>query len=238
VADVADGRGAGVSAYLAAPVLGWGRTDDPFATAMRTGRGPLWLRPEDGGDRIPLHVERWCAEPDPADTSLLGRALRRGHPTLDIGCGPGRLVTALQRCGLPALGVDVTPAAVTRTVGLGGSALCRSVFDRLPGEGRWGTGLLADGNVGIGGDPEALLRRAAELLCPGGRLLVEVEPGDVEERLTVRLEDGTGRLGPEFPWARLGAPAAVRVAATAGFTAAGRWRVGDRIFVELVSQGA
>ena len=30
--------------------------------------------------------------------------------------------------------------------------LHRSVFDRLPGTGRWGTVLLLDGNLGIGGD--------------------------------------------------------------------------------------
>ena len=35
----------------------------------------------------------------------------------------------------------------------------RDVFDPLPGEGRWETALLADGNIGIGGDPVALLRR-------------------------------------------------------------------------------
>ncbi|WP_152648673.1 class I SAM-dependent methyltransferase [Streptacidiphilus anmyonensis] len=223
-----------MSAYLSTPVLGWGRTDDPFATAMRTGRGPLWLRTEDGRHRIPLHVERWCAEPDSADSTLVNRALWRGLPTLDIGCGPGRLVTALQRHGLPALGVDVTPAAVTRTIGLGGSALCRSVFDRLPGEGRWATGLLADGNLGIGGDPSALLCRVAQLLAPGGRLLVEVEPAEVDERLTVRLEDGAGRLGPTFPWARLGKSATIRIAETAGFTAAGGWHSDGRDFLELV----
>lgn len=224
-----------MNAYLAAPpVLGWGRSDDPFAAAMRTGRGPLWLRREDGCGRIPLHVERWCAEPDRADSTLLNRALRRGLPALDIGCGPGRLVTALQRRGLPALGVDVTRAAVTRTIGLGGSALCRSVFDRLPGEGRWATGLLADGNLGIGGDPAALLRRVAELLCPGGQLLVEVEWVDVDERLTVRLEDGTGRLGPAFPWARLGASAANDIAAESGFTPSGGWHEDGRRFLTLV----
>ncbi|WP_174501627.1 class I SAM-dependent methyltransferase [Streptacidiphilus melanogenes] len=220
--------------YPSTPVLGWGRTDDPFATAMRTGRGPLWLRTEDGRERIPLHVERWCAEPDRADSTMVDRALRRGLPTLDIGCGPGRLVTALQRRGLPALGVDVTPAAVTRTVGLGGSALCRSVFDRLPGEGRWGTGLLADGNLGIGGDPSALLGRVAGLLAPGGRLLVEVEPVEVDERLTVRLEDGAGRLGPTFPWARLGTAATVRIAEAAGFTPTGGWHTDGRVFLDLL----
>ena len=224
------------SMYGSVPVLGWGRTDDPFATAMRTGRGPLWLRREDGLGRIPLHVERWCAEPDRADRSLLRRALGRGLPTLDIGCGPGRLVTALQSRGLPALGVDVTRAAVARTVGLGGSALCRSVFERLPGEGRWGTALLADGNVGIGGDPAALLRRVAQLLAHDGRLLVEVERERIDERLSVRLEDGRGRLGDPFPWARIGPDDAIRVASTAGLHPTGHWRADGRTFLELAPQ--
>ncbi|MEY9877404.1 SAM-dependent methyltransferase [Streptacidiphilus sp. MAP12-33] len=222
-----------MNAYLAPPVLGWGHTDDPFAHAMRTGRGPLWLRREDGLGRIPLHVERWCAEPDRADRSLLRRAFHRGLPTLDIGCGPGRLVTALQSRGLPALGVDVTRAAVARTVGLGGSALCRSVFDRLPGEGRWGTALLADGNLGIGGDPAALLRRIAELLAWDGRLLVEVEPAEADERFTVRLEDSAGRSGTPFPWARLGAQATTRAAEAVGFDSVSSWRTDGRLFLEL-----
>ena len=207
-------------------------SDDPFAEAMRTGSGPLWLRRDDGR-RHPLEVERWCASPDPADWTLLSRCLRRGQPTLDIGCGPGRLIAALQSCGLPALGVDVTRTAVLRARGMGGSALCRSVFDRLPGEGRWGTALLADGNLGIGGAPVALLRRTAELLSPDGQLLVEVDSGDLDERITVAVEDGAGRSGAAFPWARLGARATVRYAATAGFNLADAWTCRGRHFLAL-----
>ena len=64
--------------------------DDPFAEAMRTGRGPLWLRRSDGG-RVVLDVERWCAPAAGADQGLLERCVRAGRPVLDIGCGPGRL---------------------------------------------------------------------------------------------------------------------------------------------------
>ncbi|MFD0531382.1 hypothetical protein ACFQ1I_40090 [Kitasatospora arboriphila] len=118
------------------------------------------------------------------------------HPALRTGPGrrlrPGRLVAALLGLGVPALGVDITAAAVARTRRIGGLALRRSLFDRLPGEGRWGGVLLADGNLGIGGDPDAVLRRSTELLAPGATLLVEVEPEEVDERTTVRVEGPDG----------------------------------------------
>jgi SAM-dependent methyltransferase len=206
--------------------------DDPFAEAVRTGRGPLWLRREDG-PRLRLDIERWCAPAAGADHSLLLRCAGLGAPVLDLGCGPGRLVAALLALGVPALGVDVTRAAVARTVGLGGPALCRSVFDRLPAEGRWGAALLADGNLGIGGDPDALLRRGAELIAPAGLLLVEVEPEEVDERAVVRVEGPDGRFGPAFPWARLGVTATLRRARAAGLGEAERWTSCGRRFLAL-----
>ncbi len=46
----------------------------------------------------------------------------------------------------------------------GALALHRDVFATVPGTGDGGRGsLLADGNIGIGGDPDALLSRVAEL---------------------------------------------------------------------------
>lgn len=205
---------------------------DPYSDALHRGRGPLWLRRADGG-RHPLDVARWCGPPDAADDTLVRRALRAGGPVLDIGCGPGRLTAAVVRRGRPALGVDITRAAVLRTRRLGAAALHRSVFDRIPGEGRWGAALLADGNLGIGGDPAALLVRCAELLAPGGELLVEVEPGRVDECVTVQVEDGLGRLGPPFRWARLGEAAAVGRARAAGLCADGAWTAGGRRFLVL-----
>ncbi|MFJ9697724.1 methyltransferase domain-containing protein [Kitasatospora sp. NPDC101183] len=206
--------------------------DDPFAEAVRTGRGPLWLRREDGR-RQRLDIERWCAPATGADHGLVRRCALLAAPVLDLGCGPGRLVAALLARGVPALGVDVTGAAVARTVALGGPALRRSVFDRLPAEGRWGAALLADGNLGIGGDPEALLRRCAQLIAPDGRLLVEVEAGDLDERAVVRVEGPDGRLGPAFPWARLGAAPALRRARAAGLVEAERWASHGRRFLAL-----
>ncbi|MFD4247996.1 class I SAM-dependent methyltransferase [Streptomyces sp. NPDC058525] len=202
---------------------------DPYADALRAGQGPLYLRRHDGW-LLPLEVERWCAEPDAADDTVLSRCT--GH-VLDIGCGPGRLVAALAGRGHTSLGVDVTPEAVARTVRAGGSALCRSVFAPLPREGGWGTVLLMDGNIGIGGDPGALLRRATELTAPGGSLLVEVAAADIDERVEVYVEDGTGGRGACFWWARLGTRALCSEAKAAGWTPYDTWQAAGRHFVHL-----
>ncbi len=218
----------------------WGA--DPYANALRTGRGPLFLRRSDGW-LLPLDVERWCSDAGSADLSALHRC---EGPVLDIGCGPGRLVAELASLGHRALGIDVSEAAVARTRRLGGAALLRSVFDPLPGEGRWGTLLLLDGNIGIGGDPAALLDRAADLLGAGGLLIAETAPVDVDERLRVRLDDGRGdgpdgRTAPAsvrnaaepFPWARIGTPAMLRHARAGGWLTADQWGAEERTFVSL-----
>ena len=96
---------------------------------------------------------------------------------LDIGCGPGRFVHAAIMAGHLTLGIDISATAVRIAQEHGLPVLRRSVFQDLPGEGTWGTALLIDGNIGIGGDPAALLRRCAELVRDDdGRVLVETHP--------------------------------------------------------------
>jgi SAM-dependent methyltransferase len=220
-------------APLAVPDRAGEWDEDAFGEAILRGTGPLWLRCERSGRRYPLDVEKWCGPADRADRTLVQRCAQALGPVLDIGCGPGRLLAELLEYGVPALGVDLTWAAVARSRALGAAALRRSVFDRLPGEGRWPVALLADGNLGIGGDPDALLRRCAHLLHAGGLLLVEVEWAPVDHRLSVRVEDRRGRLGPPFRWARLGAPATRRCARAAGFSVAEEWTSSGRRFLAL-----
>ena len=198
-----------------------------YEEALREPTAALSLRTADGR-ALPLKLSRWCGPTDAGDEQLL--RFCRG-PVLDVGCGPGRLTVALTDRGVPALGVDISLAAVARVRQAGGRALHGSVFDPLPGEGRWATVLLADGNIGIGGRPARLLYRCAQLLAPSGQLLVEAEPGNVDEQLTARLEHPDGRLGPVFPWALVGTAALLRAAADAGLNVIGQWRHQDRVFV-------
>ncbi|GAA4668851.1 class I SAM-dependent methyltransferase [Streptomyces chumphonensis] len=202
---------------------------DPYARALESGRGPLFLRRADGW-LLPLEVERWCAGADEADLSVLRRCT---DTVIDLGCGPGRLVAALARLGRTALGVDSAPAAVHRARALGGAAVCRSVFDALPDEGRWGSALLMDGNIGIGGDVAALLDRVGALLGPSGVLLAEAAGCEVDEQVEVRLQDADGVFGPPFRWARLGAAALRRRARAAGWHVLEEWTCGDRRFLSL-----
>jgi SAM-dependent methyltransferase len=201
---------------------------DVFDDALDGGQ--LWVHGRSGRRRLP--VERWRARPAPADESLLARCT---GPTLDVGCGPGRLVAALAGRGVPALGIDIAPAAVRSAQRSGACALRRSVFGRVPGAGRWPFALLADGNVGIGGNPVGLLGRVAVLLrAPGGVVLVEVDPPGSSTGIdVVRLEDGLGRCSAPFPWACLGVHDVATVTAGTGLRRVSAWDTDGRYFVAL-----
>jgi SAM-dependent methyltransferase len=186
----------------------------------------LCLRGADG-TVLPLQRDRWMGPVTCAEERLLDRV---HPPALDVGCGPGRLVIALAERGIVALGVDAAPSAARIARERGAPVLRRSIFDPIPGEGRWGTALLLDGNVGIGGAPEALLLRLRHLLMPRGRVLLEVEPPGAPSGPTwVRIDNG-GETTPPFPWGRVGADRLDRLAERTGFVATELWSEEHRWF--------
>jgi SAM-dependent methyltransferase len=182
-----------------------------------------------GGESAPLAAQRWL-KPAPGDGSLLDRC---AGPTLDVGAGPGRLTVALAERGVPALAIDITPYAVRLARSRGALALQRDVFGYVPGTGRWATAVLADGNIGIGGDPSALLRRIQSLLMPGGTVVAEVgPPGTPARRELVRLRTAT-MTGTWFPWAWVGLDQVGPLTAACGLRLTEVWADAGRWFVTL-----
>jgi SAM-dependent methyltransferase len=105
---------------------------DAFDAAFATDHGDSCVAVADDGSVRRFPVDRWVAEADATDLELFVGPC--AGPTIDIGCGPGRLTAALVARGLIALGIDVSTAAVLHA--------------------RAGCGVgtpLADGNIGIGG---------------------------------------------------------------------------------------
>ena len=204
-----------------------------YARGLVNPELPMRARFGDGSTRT-LALERWLG---PATTEECAALDRVCGPVLDVGCGAGRHVVELQRRGVTALGLDIVDCAVEIARRRGAAVLHRSVFEPLPLEGWWASALLLDGNVGIGGDPLALLRRMTQLLRPGGRVLVEVEPVQtLGGPYRARVENGLGSSG-WFPWARLGMHDLEAVAPRAGFALLDIWQHADRCFAWLRAGG-
>jgi SAM-dependent methyltransferase len=176
-------------------------------------------------------LAQWCGDLLPGDHGLLARC---AGPTLDVGCGPGRLTAALTASGRNALGVDICGEAVRQARRRGAPAERRCVFSPMTDEGSWRHILLADGNIGIGGDPHRLLSRCRELLTPGGDILVEVGPpgtGSWHGLAALRHDD---RTGAPFPWAVVAADDLDTLARAVAMRVSDRWMEARRWFAHLV----
>ncbi|MEV6304489.1 class I SAM-dependent methyltransferase [Actinoplanes sp. NPDC051861] len=184
-----------------------------------------------GGREHRVDAAGWCRPHRDGDDGLLDRCT---GATLDVGCGPGRLTRALLARGRPVLGVDVSRIAVGLARARGAPALRRDVFAPLPGQGRWEHLLLADGNIGIGGDPIALLRRCRELLAPHGRLHTELEPpGSGTWSGGATLHDDHSAPGAPLRWAQVAAGELAPLARAAGLRPRASWTEAGRWFTTL-----
>lgn len=179
-----------------------------------------------------FQLGRWSGGLIAGDRSVLARC--RGS-TIDLGCGPGRLVRALHRRGQRVLGVDLSVEAVRLARQRGAPVLRRDVFGPLPHEGGWRRVLCTDGSIGIGGDPVRLLARSRQLLTRDGQLLVEVDPpGSATWLGQIRLRylqaDVTSR---PFRWAYVASGELTEIAEAAGLRILATWMEAGRWFASL-----
>lgn len=183
-----------------------------------------------GGHPLLVDTVRWHAPPAEEERAVLQRAVGN---ILDVGCGPGRHVLALQGAGRTALGIDVSPAAVATARRRGARVTQVSVFGLVPHLGTWDTALLLDGNIGIGGHPHLLLRRLASVLRPGGHVLVELDGSQRRgSRNRVRVEHA-GRRTPWFAWATVVVSDVGELAQACGYHIAELWQADGRWFADL-----
>jgi SAM-dependent methyltransferase len=201
-----------------------------------------WVRHEDGEIRV-LPAHRWLGArcPDGASGDAYDEVFDEAvaqmciGPTIELGCGPGRLVARLIQRGIPALGIDRSATAIRLACRGGAPALLGDVFEPLPGMGLWQTVLLVDGNVGLGGDPRRILGRAAELLGRGGRCVAEFDAQAIGIRARwVRLESARD-VGPWFRWASVGVDSAAALATQVGLTLTTVRLIGGRVVASLAA---
>ncbi|MET1053629.1 MAG: methyltransferase domain-containing protein [Mycetocola sp.] len=205
---------------------------EPYARALlQNDDDVLMLRETERGELISaeaVEISRWNAEADATDLSVLEAM---SGPWLDIGCGPGRMVRAAMDRGVDAMGIDVSETAVEMANRAGLNVVLGSVFDPMPSEGLWRGALLADGNIGIGGDVAAMLRRCHELLADDGVLVVEVHSDPEMDRVySARLLDTDGGKSASFPWAEIGLNRLIDHAIESGLSVSQVWELDGRTF--------
>jgi SAM-dependent methyltransferase len=195
------------------------RVVDPDTIYRHISAGhPSWIS-DSTGTRHPLPIARWLggSASSQDDRHVDGTIIDLcDGPTIDVGCGPGRFTAALAGRGVPVLGVDISAVAVRMTKRRGGPALHGDVFGVMPRGGEWACVLLADGNIGIGGDPVRMLRRARQLLHPMGTVVAEVDACLTGVTTGYHRWETTSCVGRWFPWAHVGSDAVVALGEAAG----------------------
>lgn len=156
-------------------------------------------------------------------------------PTIELGCGPGRLVARLiQRASPHSVSTDPRPRSSWRAGAVRRPCwvtCSRSCPERACGRRcYWSTA-----TSGFGGDPLRILARAFELLARGGRCIAEFEAETIGIRSRwVRLESSC-EVGPWFRWATVGVDSAAALAAQVGLTLTGVRLIGDRVIASLAA---
>ncbi len=116
--------------------------------------------------------------------------LNRSSRVLDLGCGPGLYSSRLAQRGHTCVGIDFSPASIAyaREVARSQQLACEYHLDDLR-HAEFGTGydlvmfIFGELNVFRPEDFQRILHKAYAALNDGGRLLLEVHPLEVVQRL-------------------------------------------------------
>lgn len=206
---------------------------EPYHKALEDASGGvLKLLDSNTGENISdMSVANWKAEANSEENQIIKRTQ---GPVLDIGCGPGRMVKAATRAGRHSLGIDISPVAIKIAEQAKLNVVLTSVFQDIPQEGTWGTALLLDGNIGIGGDPTMLLARCVELISNNGTIIIEVHPEpNIDHVFSGVVEDLDGNRSEHFPWALIGEEALIERASQVGLDLFQIWHINSRTFCVL-----
>ncbi len=124
-----------------------------------------------------------------------------GTPTriLDLGCGPGLYAVRLAKLGHEVVGIDISPASLehARKLAAEAGANCEFIeadFRSMALDREFGLAMQIYGELNVFRRSQAaeIVQRSADVLKPGGRLVMEVDRPET-----------TSRLGePERVWRR------------------------------------
>jgi SAM-dependent methyltransferase len=126
--------------------------------------------------------------------------------TLDIGCGPGRVLMHLHKKGIEALGIDTSPLAlkICRERGLK-NVKQLSITELTPKHGPFDTLIMFGNNFGLFGSfnrARTLLKRFYKMTSPNARIIAQtIDPYKTEcqEHLAYHRQNRSrGRMGGQI----------------------------------------
>ena len=191
-----------------------------------------WIRHDDGRmQRLP--VRSWLggqAGDEKFDRAVVGLC---DGPTIDLGCGPGRLVAHLLSAGCRRWAWTSRPPP-SHWPAVAAHPPCTAMCSnrcRAPADGTrccWPTATSA-----WAATLWRVLQRAGELLRRGGRCVAEFDSVITGvEAGWVRLESSR-TIGPWFRWASVGIDCAARLADDVGLALTGVHPIGRRVVASL-----
>ena len=177
-----------------------------------------------------LPVGRYLGAPSAADEDVLARATA---PVLDAAAVPAATSSRSRAAACSRSASTCRPSRCGSRASAARTSARRRSSTASPAPGTWGTALLLDGNIGIGGRPTALLARLARLLRPGGLVLVELDrPARRAGGTRIRLE-AAGAVSDWFGWAHVEADAIGEHAPPPGSRVRETWEFDGRCFACL-----